>query len=142
MSPVAKFLIGLAAVALAGWVHHDPMGNGEALIGRIEAQARQTVAATQVPGVDVRLGRDPLSRSATFSGEADAFQREGQGELKGLNDRVRDVEGVSNVRWAGEGGAAAIPLLLEVLLQLLAAYLAGLAIAWLLFGRRRREGFY
>jgi len=142
MSPVLKFLIGLAAVALMGWAHHGPLDNGEAFINRIEGQAKQAVAATQVPGVDVRLGRDPLSRFATFSGKADAFQREGQGELKGLNDHVRDVEGVSGVRWTDEADQTAIPLLLEVLLHLLAAYLIGLGIAWLLFGRRRREGFY
>ena len=142
MSPMLKFLIGLAAVVLMGWAHHSALGNGAAFIDRIEAQAKQTVAAAQVPGVDVRLGREPLSRLATFSGDADAFQREGQGELKGFNDRVREVAGVSGVRWPDEAEKTGIPLLLEVLLQLLAAYLIGLGIAWLLFGRRKRVGFY
>lgn len=142
MSRTLKFLIGLAAVAIMGGAHHGPLGNGEALVGKIEAASKQAVAATQVPGIDVSLGRDPLTRFATLSGNADPFQREGQGELKGINDRVREIEGVSGVRWTDEAEQTAIPLLLEVLLQLLIAYLIGLGIAWLLFGRRKREGFY
>jgi hypothetical protein len=90
----------------------------------------------------VRLGRDPMTRIATVSGNADPFQREGQGELKGIKDHVRDVPGISGVRWADEPGGTEIPLFLELLLQLILAYLAGLGIAKLLFGRRKREGFY
>lgn len=142
MSPALKFLIGLALVAALGWIHHGPLGNGEKLIGDLERQAKTVAAATQVPGVDVTLGRDPLSRLATFTGNADSFQREGQGELKGLNDRVRDLEGISGVRWTDEPEKTAIPLFLEVLAQLLAAYLIGIGIARLLFGRKKREGFY
>lgn len=142
MSPALKFLAGLAGVAAMGWVHHGVLGNGERLVGQLEAEAKKVVSATEVPGVDVRLGRDPLTRLATFSGNADPFQREGQGELKGLNDRVRDVPGISGVRWTDEPQKTAIPLLLEVLLQLIAAYLVGVGLGWLLFGRRKREGFY
>lgn len=142
MSPAIKFLIGLIAVIAMGWVHHSLLGNGAALIDRLESEAKAAVAATGVPRVQVSLGRDPLSRFATLSGDADPFQREGQGELKGLNDRVRDVEGISGVRWTDEPEQTALPLLLEVLLQLIAAYLVGLFIAWLLFGRAKREGFY
>jgi hypothetical protein len=112
MSPAVKFLIGLAAVAAMGWIHHGPLGNGEALIGRIEAEAQTAVAKTEVPGVQVRLSRDPLARVANLSGQADEFQREGQGSLKGLNDIVGEIEGVSDVRWADAppaGGAAVAP---------------------------------
>ncbi|HEX8215335.1 MAG TPA: hypothetical protein VF582_07690, partial [Allosphingosinicella sp.] len=91
MSPALKFLAGLAAVAAMGWAHHGLLGNGDRLVGHLEGQARQAVAATELPGIDVRLGRDPLTRFATVSGDADAFQREGQGELKGIKDHVRDV---------------------------------------------------
>jgi len=142
MSRWLKFLIGLAAVTGAGWVHHGLLGHGERLIDGMETQAKQAVAATEVPGVEVRLGREPLTRLASLSGNADAFQREGQGELKGLNDKVRDIEGVSGARWADEGEKMAIPLFLEALLQLIAAYLIGLGIGRLLFGRRKRTGFY
>jgi hypothetical protein len=100
MSPAVKFLIGLVAVLLMGWVYHGPLGNGEALIARLEAQARAAVLASEVPGVDVRLKRDPLSREAIFSGPANDYQREGMGQYPGLNDRVRAIEGISGVRWA------------------------------------------
>ncbi len=100
MSPAVKFLIGLVAVLLMGWVYHGPLGNGEALVGRLETEARAAVVASEVPGVDVRLGRDPLSREATLSGPANDYQREGMGQFPGLNDRVRAIEGISGVRWA------------------------------------------
>ena len=97
-----KFLIGLGAVVLMGWLHHGPVGGGAALIDRIEAQAKAGVAEAEVPGVQVRLGRDPLSRTATLSGPADDLQREGLGGQRGLNDIVGEIEGVSDVRWADE----------------------------------------
>lgn len=142
MSPALKFLAGLAVVTAMGWVHHGLLGNGERLVSRLEAQAREAVERTELPGIDVRLGREPLTRVATISGNANPFQREGQGELKGIKDHVRGVPGISGVRWADEPAGTEIPLFLELLLQLVAAYLAGLGIAWLLFGRRKREGFY
>lgn len=112
MSAAVKFLIGLAAVTAMGWIHHGPLGSGEALIGKIEAEAQAAVAKTEVPGVQVRMARDPLARVAILSGQADEFQREGQGSLKGLNDIVAEIEGVSDVRWADApagGGPAAEP---------------------------------
>ena len=100
MSPAVKFLVGLAAVLLMGWVYHGPLGNGERLIGALEAEARAAVAKGEVPGVQVRLRRDPLSRTAVLSGPANDFQREGMGEFPGLNDRIRAIEGISELEWA------------------------------------------
>ena len=99
MTPAVKFLIGLIAVIAMGWIHHGPLGNGEALLRAIEMQAQAAVAKTEVP-VQVRMSRDPLSRVAILSGQADEFQREGQGNLKGINDIVAETEGVSSVQWA------------------------------------------
>lgn len=141
MSRALKFLAGLAAVTAMGWVHHAMLGNGERLVSHLETQARQAVAKSELPGIDVRLGRDPLTRFATVSGEANTFQREGQGELPGVRDYVQNVPGISGVRWGDEPEKTAIPLFLEVLLQLIAAYLVGLGLGKLLFGRRKREGF-
>lgn len=142
MPASVKFLIGLAAALLMGWVHHGPMGNGEALIDGLEAQARGAVAAGEVAGVDVRLGRDPLSRTATLSGPANDFQRDGMGEFPGLNDRVGDIEGISSTRWADEPATGTVvPLLAETLALILLAYLAGVGVAWPLFGRRRKESY-
>lgn len=100
MSPAVKFLIGLAAVLLMGWIYHGPLGHGEAFVGGLEAQARQVVATSEVPGVEVHLGHDPLSRVATLSGPANDYQREGMGQFPGLNDRIRAIPGISDVRWA------------------------------------------
>lgn len=100
MSPVVKFLIGLGAVLLMGWVSHGPLGNGERLIGRLEAEARAQVAQSGVAGVEVRLDRDPMRRVATLSGPANDFQREGMGQFPGLNDRIGAIEGIEQVQWA------------------------------------------
>ncbi len=100
MSPWLKFLIGLAAALLAGWMAHGPLGRGEALVSGLEAQAKRVVADTEVAGVEVRMRRDPLARTAILSGPADRFQREGQGSLPGINQRVERVEGIAGVEWA------------------------------------------
>jgi hypothetical protein len=143
MSPAVKFLIGLAAVGTMGWVHHGPLGNGEALVRGIETQVQAAVAKTEVP-VELHLSRDPLSRTAIISGKADEFQREGQGNLKGINDIVRETEGVAGLRWAdapADQGPRAMPLLLETLIPMFLAYLLGTAIAWLFFGRAKRDSY-
>jgi hypothetical protein len=138
----AKLLIGLAAILLMGWIYHGPLGRGAAYIDALEGQARAAVATTGLPAIDVRLGRDPLTRAATLSGTADAFQRDGQGELKGLNDLVGEVEGISAVGWSDRGGAPqGLPLLAELLAWLALAFAVGVGLGWLLFGRPKRESY-
>jgi hypothetical protein len=146
MPTYLKFIIGLAATLLMGWIYHGPVGNGEALIGRLEAQARAAVVESGVPAVEVRLRRDPLARVAVLSGPANDFQREGMGQFPGLNDRVRAIEGISGLEWAnppaaGAGGNRLMPLLLETLILLVLAYLVGVGLAWLLFGRPKKESY-
>ena len=142
MSPAVKMLIGLAAVFAMGWLSHGPLGQGEALVAGLEAQARTAVASTELPGIDVRLARDPLSRSATLSGPANDFQRRGMGSERGLTGLVADIDGIGSVDWADEPARGrGLPLLAETLFLLTLAYLAGLALAWLFWGRKGREGF-
>jgi uncharacterized RDD family membrane protein YckC len=146
MQSFLKILIGLAAVMLMAWLYHGPIGNGEATIGRLEAQARAAVEQGDVPGVQVRMRRDPLARVAVLSGPANDFQREGMGQFPGLNDRVSAVEGVTAIEWAnpspaGAAGNRVMPLLLETLLAVLLAYLIGLGLGSLLFGRRKRDTY-
>jgi len=102
MSTRLKFLIGLAAALATGWISHGPLGRGEAFVDTMETRAKGMVALAAVPGVGVRFSRDPLSRQAILSGQADRFQREGQGEYLGLNGRMLLIPGVSGVRWEGE----------------------------------------
>jgi hypothetical protein len=109
MPALVKFIIGLAAVIVMAWINHGPLGRGEALVGGLENQARAAVAKMEVPGVEVRLGRDPLSRKATLSGPANDFQREGQGSQPGLTDVVREIDGVSGVEWANPSPGAPAP---------------------------------
>lgn len=143
MPASVKFLIGLVAVLLMGWIHHGPLGNGAALVAALESQARAAVAASEVPGIDVHLGHDPLSRTAILSGPANDFQREGMGQFPGLDDRVGGIAGIAGVQWAGRDAdpGLRLPLLAEMLILALLAYLVGVGLGRLLFGRARRETY-
>lgn len=141
-SAAVKFLFGLAAVIAMGWVYHAPMGRGAAYIDAMETVARAKVAEAGVPGITVEAARHPLARILTLSGPADQFQRNGMGEMPGLTGRVAAVDGVRAVRWADEGGTAGgLPLFAEFAGGLLLAYLLGLLIGWLLFGRPKRDSY-
>lgn len=143
MPPVLKATIGLLLALAAAWIWHAPLGYGERLIDRLQSEAEQGVAKSELPGIKVSLSRDPLARAARLSGPANDLQREGLGSQKGVSDYVRDVEGISGVRWTDEPEAARriTPLLLETLTLTALAYFIGLGLGWLLWGRRRREGF-
>ncbi|HYE27754.1 MAG TPA: hypothetical protein VEA61_05920 [Allosphingosinicella sp.] len=143
MPTAVKLLIGLALALAAAWFAHGPLGGGERLVEGLERQARAAVARAELPGIDVRLDRDPLARNAALSGPANDLQREGLGSQHGLSDYVRDVEGIGAVRWTDEPEPErrALPLLAETMILAALAYLIGLGLGWLLWGRRRREGF-
>jgi hypothetical protein len=144
MPAYAKFLIGLAAALFSGWIAYGPLGQGAGFVDRIEAQATAQIRDAAVPGVEVRLGRDPLRREALLSGPANDFQREGQGLYPGINDRILAIPGVGGITWADTGRAGGsplqLPLLLEVELLVLGLFGLGVAIGRLLF-RPRREHF-
>jgi len=142
MPKAAKILIGLAAALLMGWIWHGPAGRGQAFVDSLETQARGEIAPLAMPGIEIRFGRSPLSRTATMSGPANDLQREGLGSEWGLSDYVRSVPGVAGVRWSDERGASGgIPLLAETSLMLALAYALGLGLGAILFGRRRRHSF-
>ncbi|MFL6857577.1 MAG: hypothetical protein ACJ8EB_06665 [Allosphingosinicella sp.] len=142
MPRLGKVAIGLIAVLLMGWLWHGPMGRGELYAERLEAGARAAIAPIGLPGVAVRLPRDPIRRTAILSGPADDLQREGLGSEYGLNDYVREVPGIAGVRWADRpGGPGGLPLIAETLLQLALGYALGFGLGALLFGRPRRRSF-
>ncbi|HEY0412063.1 MAG TPA: hypothetical protein VGD66_02840 [Allosphingosinicella sp.] len=142
MSRTVKMLIGLVAVLAMGWIWHAPMHRGEAFVAMLETRARAEIAPLGLPGIQVRFGRHPLSRTATMSGPANDLQREGLGSEWGLSDYVRAVPGVAGVRWADESGkGGGLPLLAETWLLLIVAYALGLGLGALLFGRRKRQSF-
>jgi hypothetical protein len=143
MRPVPKAIIGLLLALAAAWIWHGPLGRGAGLIDRLEGEARASVAATELPGISVALSRDPLARVALLSGQANDLQREGLGSQMGISDYVRAVEGISDLRWADDpkSNRWIMPLVIETLVQAALAYFIGLGLGWLLWGRRRREGF-
>jgi hypothetical protein len=102
MSPFVKSLIGLAIALLAGWIGHGPLGQGQAFVDGLDARAKAKIQEVQLDRVQVRFDRDPLRREAILSGQADQFQREGMGQLQGINGRIGAIPGVSGVRWEGE----------------------------------------
>lgn len=143
MRTAVKLLVGLVPALAAAWISHGPLGRGQALVDRLEREARAAVAKAELPAISARLDRDPLGRNATLSGPANDLQREGLGSQMGLSDYVREVPGIAAVRWADEPSRErrAPPLLVETMLLAALAYLIGLGLGWLLWGRRRREGF-
>jgi hypothetical protein len=143
MPPVRKAILGLLLALVAAWIWHGPLGNGQRLVDRLEGEVRQEIAKSELPGIRVGFSRNPLDRVARLSGPANDLQREGLGSQKGLSDYARDVAGVSDVRWADEPEPPRriMPLLLETMALAAIAYLIGLGLGWLLWGRRRREGF-
>jgi hypothetical protein len=142
MPGYAKLLIGLAATLIAGWIAHGPLGQGEAYLARLDAQAAAVVREANLPRVQVRMERRPLTRQAVLSGEADAFQRQGMGEFPGIDDRIAALRGVASLRWTDDPNASRrpMPLLAETELLALLFFLIGLGLAKMLF-RPRREGY-
>ena len=141
MGRAAKFLSGLGASLLAGWIAHGPLGQGETFVAGLEQHAAQIVRRSELTTVRVRFPRDPLTREAILSGTANDFQREGQGLFPGINDRIRDMPGVSGMHWQEEGTERRMmPLLLETEFLVFLAFLIGVGLGRLVF-RPRREGF-
>jgi hypothetical protein len=126
---------------LAGLVWHGPAGQGEKLANAIEADARNIVAQSQLPGISVRLEREPLSRNLVVSGTANDLQREGLGSQFGVKDYARATPRVGQVRWEDEPAAFSLPLLAETLAVAVLAYLFGFGLGALLFNRRERHSF-
>ncbi len=141
MSAAVKFVTGLAASILFAWLYLGPLGHGQSYIGTLEGRAAEVVADAEIPGVEVRLVRDPPTRTAILSGPADAFQRNGQGRLKGLTQLVDEVDGVARVYWADEPGPheRGLPLLVESLIPAVFAFLLGLFIGWVAAVRKRGD---
>ena len=76
--------------------------DGRGADGVLEAvgmEAHGNPIAEKVIGLASRMPK-PLARKAILSGPANRFQREGQGSLPGLDERVLAVPGMSRIEWA------------------------------------------
>jgi hypothetical protein len=144
MSRWLKLSIGLAAALLAGWLSYGPLGRGEAFAARLEGQVRQMLTTIEHSSpIGVQVNREPLSRVVILSGNLGRYPREQvplRGQI-GLNGLVASLPGVGGVRWADEPARPAVPLLAELLGFAALAWALGLGLGWLIFRRRRREGF-
>ncbi len=99
MSNWLKLLIGAAAALATGLISHGPLGRGEAFAISLEARVNDEVRKAELPNVTARLERSPLSREVVLTGNTNDFQREGMGQLPGINDRIRAIPGISGLRW-------------------------------------------
>jgi hypothetical protein len=86
-------LIGIVAVLAETALWHGPLGAGERLTRVSEASARRTLDYYEMPMIQARMQRSPLSRRLILSGPADDFQRS---ELVRILD---ETPGVLDVRW-------------------------------------------
>ena len=93
MSNRIILLIGLAAVLGFTALWHGPLGAGERLAQRSETIARRTLDHYELPMIQAKMQRGPLTRRLILSGPADDFQR---AELVRILDATR---GVLDVRW-------------------------------------------
>jgi hypothetical protein len=142
MKAPVKLLISLAATIVCGWVVHGPLGQGAAFVDGLQARAEAAIRDSGLTDVRVAFGRDPLSRAALLSGQANDFQRNGMGLLPGLTGRVAAVPGVGAVHWNDEAAAGrAVPLIAETEALAVLAWLIGIGIGRLVFGRRKRAGY-
>jgi hypothetical protein len=93
MSRRTFLLLGLAATVGFTALWHGPLGAGERLATETETRARQTLDYYELPMIQAKLQRGPLSRRLVLSGPADDFQRS---ELVRILD---ETPGVLEVRW-------------------------------------------
>ena len=93
MNRQAIILIGVAATMAFTALWHGPFGAGDRLAAQVEGRARQTLDYYELPMIQARLQRGPLSRRLLLSGPADDFQR---AELVRILD---ETPGVVDVRW-------------------------------------------
>lgn len=86
-------LLGLVGTVGFTALWHGPLGAGDRLAAHVEGQARITLDDYEMPMIQARLQRGPLSRRLLLSGPADDFQRS---ELIRILD---ETPGVLDVRW-------------------------------------------
>ncbi len=136
MNRMSILVIGIAASLGFGALWHGPLGAGEALAGRAELLARQTLDHYEMTRVSAQFKRRPLTRSMFVAGPADGFQR---AEIVRI---LSDVPGVAEVSWEKpRSGGYNIPLLIEAELLGLIGFSIGLMLAYLLELRRRARRY-
>ena len=93
MSRRITLLAGLAVCVGFTALWHGPLGAGDRLARLSETSARRTLDYYEMPLIQAKMQRGPLSRRLVLSGPADDFQRS---ELLRILD---ETPGVLEVRW-------------------------------------------
>lgn len=166
MSRWLKLLIGLLAALLVAWLSHGPLGRGAAYADLLQQRADFVLRISEVPNLQARIGRAPLSRTVFLCGPTNDFQRNGTlawrgggADFPGLDGRMLQVGGISGVVWdpappspeastppcrpGGPGTAGGgLPLLIQLMILGALVYGLGIGIGWLLFRPRRKRTSY
>jgi hypothetical protein len=125
----AALAVGIVTSVVLAAFWHGPLGAADRFAGSVERQVRQTLVYFEIPEVNARLHRAPLTRRVLLSGPADDFQRS---ELVRVVD---EIPGVASSSWSADGGG--VPLLLEGAAGSFLGFLLGLLVAYLVELRRR-----
>jgi hypothetical protein len=160
MSRWLKLLIGLLVTLVVALLTYGPLGRGAAYVDALEVEVKAAALPlqAQVPGLQVRVSRNPVSRVVMLCGVTNDFQRDGMPdrELPGIDGRIGGVAGVSGVRWSppapdprqstppcrpGADDGAGFPLLAEFLILAAFFFLLGLGLGWLFRRRPPRTGY-
>ena len=75
MNRAKILLLGAGAAVGFAALWHGPLGAGERLAMEAETSARATLVKYELPMIQAKMQRGPLSRRLVLSGPADDFQR-------------------------------------------------------------------
>ncbi|MEA1072640.1 hypothetical protein SH584_06425 [Sphingomonas sp. LY29] len=81
-------MLGIAASLAFTALWHGPLGAGDRMATRAEVIARRTLDYYELPMIQARMERQPMSRRIVLSGPADNFQR---GELVRIMDQIPGI---------------------------------------------------
>jgi hypothetical protein len=167
MSRWLKLLSGLLVTAVVAWVYYGPVGQGAAYVTLLQQRAErvlQTYPVNEVPNLQARISRAPLSRTVFLCGPTIDFQRNGttvfQGsatDYPGIDGRMLQAGGIGTVVWdppaptasgdtppcrpGGPNAAGGTPLLVELLILAVLAWAIGLGLGWVFRRRPAKRGY-
>ena len=124
--------IGTTALLAAVSLWHGPLGGGDRFARLVEAAVESELEWLETPEISGRLERSPLSRTLVLAGPANSFQQDG------FIRALRSVRGLAGIRWNDQRASSfALPLLAEVTLLSLFAFMLGLFFSFIVEIRRR-----
>lgn len=126
-----RMAVGAAAMVALAMAWHGPLGGANRLAASVERTARDTLDHYEMPEIEARLQRGPVSRQLALRGPADSFQ---QREIVRM---LSEIQGVSGASWTNR---RSLPLIVEGAVVGLIAYLLGCLLAYVASVHRRLQG--